>query len=229
MALLGLAYFLFFGKTKNVQTVTPNNTLETSAGSSPVSSIVNPNPLTGAEANKISQEFVNQLINLKAIKLNDDIFSSLAFQSLQDFSITLVQPGNEGRPNPFAPFGADNTDTGLGSGGDVIFTPGPEAWSAVKLGNTDIFYPSSWTPTTINYSAQGVTPPPIVGYTFKLPNGLSVVYGGPQSSCTTGSFGAFQYGVSTKTCLKNVTVEVLGGTISSEDKNAFGEFIQRNM
>lgn len=106
LILAGAGYYVFTTQTKGV---VPANTssLQTSSGTTPTNSIINPSQLTQDDAAKISQQFINQLVNLKAIKLNDDIFSSLAFQSLQDFSIVLVQPGNEGRPNPFAPFDAD--------------------------------------------------------------------------------------------------------------------------
>lgn len=55
----------------------------------------------------INREFVSMLLNLEAIRLNDDIFSEPAFRVLRDNSIRLNQPGNEGRPNPFAPIGID--------------------------------------------------------------------------------------------------------------------------
>ena len=109
LALAGVAYYLFAGKI-STPVATTSSSLQTSTGAVPTNSIINPDQLTQDDASRISQQFVNQLVNLKAIKLNDDIFSSLAFQSLQDFSITLVQPGNEGRPNPFAPFDADGID-----------------------------------------------------------------------------------------------------------------------
>ena len=56
----------------------------------------------------VQQEFLPILLNVKSIKLDDSIFSDPAFQSLRDSSIVLVQDGNEGRPNPFAPIGFDN-------------------------------------------------------------------------------------------------------------------------
>lgn len=59
----------------------------------------------------ITQDFLSILLNVKNIKLNDSIFSDKAFESLSDSSITLVPDGNEGRPNPFAQFGADNVET----------------------------------------------------------------------------------------------------------------------
>jgi hypothetical protein len=146
LVIVGVLYFVFFGgKAKLAPSANTNNSLTTSAtGAAPVNSIINQTPVTSADATKISQEFVSQLLNLQAIKLNDDILSSLAFQSLQDFSITLIQPGNEGRPNPFAPFGADGIDpnaTGTPSGviipvpGNATSTPSGNATSTLPGAN----------------------------------------------------------------------------------------------
>jgi hypothetical protein len=231
LAAAGAAYFLFFGKTDAPPATAPKTALETSTGAAPTSSIINQTPLTGAEATRISQEFVNQLLNLQAIKLNDDILSSLAFQSLQDFSITLVQPGNEGRPNPFAPFGADGTEPNTSSStpsGVIVPGDSATAWSTVKLGNIDIFYPSTWTSVAIAGAASGSAQPPTVGYTFTLPSGVSISWGGPQSVCSSSSYPAFQYGVSTITCIRNTTVQINGSTPAPEIKIAFGDFIQKN-
>jgi len=57
---------------------------------------------------KVAQDFLDLLLNIKSIKLNDDIFSDIAFTSLYDSSIILVPDGNEGRINPFAPIGTDS-------------------------------------------------------------------------------------------------------------------------
>ncbi len=114
LAVVAVGYYLFFGTTKNISP-NSNSSLQTSTGTVPVNDIINPTPASTADASQISQEFVSQLLNLKAIKLNDDIFSSLAFRALQDFSIILVQPGNEGRANPFAPFDTDTTATNASS------------------------------------------------------------------------------------------------------------------
>lgn len=58
-------------------------------------------------ADEINQEFINELLNIRSIKLNDEIFSLASFRALQDFSLNLIQPGNQGRENPFAPFGSE--------------------------------------------------------------------------------------------------------------------------
>jgi len=64
-------------------------------------------PATGVADSKIAQEFLNLLLSVKNIKLDDSIFSDEAFVSLHDSSITLTPDGNEGRVNPFAPIGTD--------------------------------------------------------------------------------------------------------------------------
>lgn len=236
LAIIGVAYFMFFGKTSKVPATTSNSALQTSTGTTPVNSVVNPTPLSEAEANKISQEFVNQLLNLQAIKLNDDIFSSLAFQSLQDFSIVLVQPGNEGRPNPFAPFGSDELDPNApATDPSGVIIPGSSsatAWPTVALGNVSIAYNSSWTSAPINYSAPGTTQSSVVGYTFTLTSGAKISWAGAQTNCTSTTHPSFAYGVSIKACVKGRTAELImpgtTPTISAEDKSAFGDFVQKN-
>ncbi|OGI95357.1 hypothetical protein A2917_02210 [Candidatus Nomurabacteria bacterium RIFCSPLOWO2_01_FULL_42_17] len=51
----------------------------------------------------VTADFLNLLLSVKSIKLDDSIFADIAFTSLHDSSITLVQDGTEGRINPFAP------------------------------------------------------------------------------------------------------------------------------
>lgn len=64
----------------------------------------------------IAQDFLPLLLGVRDIKLNDSIFSDVAFTSLDgSHGITLTQDGTEGRPNPFAPLGSDvviSTDAG---------------------------------------------------------------------------------------------------------------------
>ena len=80
--------------------------LQTSTGQ-PVSGLaVQSNP--EIDADQIGQEFLSQLLNIRSIKLREDIFSSPGFISLVDFTIELIQLGNEGRINPFAPFDAES-------------------------------------------------------------------------------------------------------------------------
>ncbi|MBI3573848.1 hypothetical protein HY090_02255 [Candidatus Kaiserbacteria bacterium] len=53
----------------------------------------------------IDQDLINLLLTLRAIRLDDSLFTNANFQSLQDFSKDLV-PEPVGRANPFAPLGS---------------------------------------------------------------------------------------------------------------------------
>lgn len=77
------------------------------------SSISNVSDTKGNSNFPVSDDFLTLLLSVKSIKLDDTIFSDNAFNTLRDSSITLVPDGNEGRPNPFAPLGVDNTATPL--------------------------------------------------------------------------------------------------------------------
>lgn len=56
----------------------------------------------------ISQDFLTLLLGVKGLKLDDTIFSDIAFTSLDgSHSIILTPDGTEGRVNPFAPLGTD--------------------------------------------------------------------------------------------------------------------------
>lgn len=92
--------------SSGLQSTSTGNPLATTNQTTTASS--NPNLL---DTEQINREFVAMLLNLDAIKLNDDIFSEPAFRVLRDNSIRLNQPGNEGRPNPFAPIGIDQLNT----------------------------------------------------------------------------------------------------------------------
>lgn len=54
------------------------------------------------------KDFVTLLLNIRTLKLDDSIFSNTAFTSLQDFSRPIPPDTDPGRPNPFAPLGADS-------------------------------------------------------------------------------------------------------------------------
>lgn len=55
----------------------------------------------------VGSELLSTLLNLRTIKLNEQIFSNPSFTSLQDFTITLAGNTPQGRSNPFAPIGID--------------------------------------------------------------------------------------------------------------------------
>jgi len=87
---------------------------------------------------QINREFVSMLLNLQSIGLNDDIFSEPAFQALRDNTIRLNQPGNEGRPNPFAPIGIDVSNTSSFSATSVEALQSSLSASAQSALETDL-------------------------------------------------------------------------------------------
>lgn len=63
-------------------------------------------PLLSQEQVK-GKDLLKVLLSLNNIKLDDEIFSSPLFTSLEDFTLTLPSSGPIGRRNPFAPIGSD--------------------------------------------------------------------------------------------------------------------------
>ncbi len=100
-------YFYF------VQNSGPATSLISSGGNAPtdggVNSTSNPIPLRVSNDDPLAQDFLSLLLSVKNIRLNDGIFSDVAFTSLQDSTIVIFPEGSEGRPNPFAQFGTDSS------------------------------------------------------------------------------------------------------------------------
>lgn len=94
-----LIYVLFFKKDKVEEDLTVNNNPINTAE---INTVVN-NPID----DKLSNEILATLSSIKSITLEDKIFKSQSFNSLIDGTVPLVQDGNQGRPNPFAPIGND--------------------------------------------------------------------------------------------------------------------------
>ena len=118
-------YLYFFSGEK------PIASLVTEDGTSATGNIV-----TG-DTTPTEQDFLPVLLNVKRIRLDDAIFSDPAFLTLHDSSITLIPDGNEGRPNPFAPISATNTNTSfVGGGGTVSGTNIPQSAEAASAANT---------------------------------------------------------------------------------------------
>ena len=59
------------------------------------------------EKAEIARAFLSDLLSIRNIGLNADVFSEVTFSSLRDAGVVLIQDGKEGRPNPFAPIGQD--------------------------------------------------------------------------------------------------------------------------
>lgn len=104
-ALVGVGASLFLGGESETA-----NQLQ-SLGSGTTAAPLTQNATTNtsvADTEEINREFISMLLNLQTINLEDDIFSEPAFQALVDNTVRLNQPGNQGRPNPFAPIGTDD-------------------------------------------------------------------------------------------------------------------------
>ena len=102
-AVVGLGFFFFLRSRSGDN----NNTglVSTTPAGTPVESsssgAINP-------GDKVStQDFLALLLNVRNIKLDDSIFTTPAFLSLQDSSIILEPDSSPGRANPFAQFGHD--------------------------------------------------------------------------------------------------------------------------
>ncbi|MFA6273755.1 MAG: hypothetical protein WC662_01210 [Candidatus Paceibacterota bacterium] len=68
------------------------------------------------------------------------------------------------------------------------------------------------------------------GYTVPI-RGVWISWGGRQSACSENQFGKFIYGESTLTCLRGLRLELgsqLPYTITQQDKNSFGDFVNDN-
>ncbi len=92
-------YFFFMGREEAATSNLVSTPVSILPGTVP--------PVTTNSAPAMGGDFLAILLNVKNLKLDDKIFSDPAFQSLTDSSITLIQDGNEGRANPFAPLGSD--------------------------------------------------------------------------------------------------------------------------
>lgn len=102
--------------------------------------------ITNDQALDVSNQFLQLLLNMQNIKLDQSIFQNPTFQGLKDFSVTIVPRGNEGRTNPFAPVGQDSIQI-------PVTTTGPTTTTTAS-GSTTIF-----APTTNTHSTSGNTAP----------------------------------------------------------------------
>lgn len=72
--------------------------------------------VASGSASSLASGFLSTLLAIQGIKLDTDLFSDQTFGLLNDNTYELIQPGNEGRPNPFAPIGSDAS---LAQGGAI--------------------------------------------------------------------------------------------------------------
>lgn len=97
IAIIGVVGYSFLNKDNGQKAVNP---LESSSGVMAVGDV-------DVEATSVSNQFLELLLNMQNIKLDQSIFQDESFRSLEDFSVDIVPRGNEGRINPFAPVGVE--------------------------------------------------------------------------------------------------------------------------
>jgi hypothetical protein len=89
--------------------VTPNLTVSSPTGVITETSTTSENTSDTKNVNtELSKDFLSVLLSIQNISLDDSIFSNTAFMHLKDSTIVLSPDGSEGRPNPFAPIGAES-------------------------------------------------------------------------------------------------------------------------
>jgi len=153
--ILILAYFLFFKPAPEQA----NLTTTTTTGDATVANVETSNTTIGAD-------FLNTLLSVKNINLDDSIFSDPSFASLHDSSIVLVPDTTQGRPNPFLPIGTDvlsttnaapstSTTDGTGISGTVGAPTAPTDASANAVSGTGTSSDTNGTTGTNGTSASG--------------------------------------------------------------------------
>jgi len=103
-AVLAVGYSLFIKKPKKEASLVSETT-------SPTAPTSGQDQTSTEESAKLGQDFLNLLFSLKSLNLDGALFETPTFGSLKDSSIILVRDGTEGRPNPFAPIGTENTSS----------------------------------------------------------------------------------------------------------------------
>jgi hypothetical protein len=100
-AVLVAVYLIFIKKDPEEPSLTTtSSTGVVTSANAPIGNVPKADP-------EIAKDFLGLLLSVKGISLNDGIFSDVAFSKLKDSSILLIQDGNQGRQNPFAPIGND--------------------------------------------------------------------------------------------------------------------------
>lgn len=94
-----VAYLLLFKKSEPIPDLITSIDLNTNT--------VDSNGEVVSLDTTISEQFLADLLGIRNIHLEDNIFFDPAFMALKDPDVVLIPEGNEGRPNPFAPIGTD--------------------------------------------------------------------------------------------------------------------------
>lgn len=96
-------YYFFFIKNSTPATETA---LVSTTANAPISNVTT-DTTTSASGTYMTEDLLALLLSVRNIQIDDTLFGMPAFTSLNDSTIPLIQEGNEGRINPFAPIGVD--------------------------------------------------------------------------------------------------------------------------
>ncbi len=127
MAGLGYGgYRLFFA---DKAPAAPASGLQTTAGLGAGTSAT-PNLATTSTTSDsaIGSDFLDTLLSVKSISLDESIFTNKAFTILQDFNRPIPPDTDPGRVNPFAPIGAD----GVAASSVMVSTSNPSSITATS-------------------------------------------------------------------------------------------------
>lgn len=132
IALVMIAVYVFFIKTDSEQA----NLVSTLGEEETVDTFTSVGDTETQADSQIAKDFLAVLLSVKNIRLDDSIFSDVAFMSLKDSSILLKPDGSEGRPNPFAPIGADtsfSSASAIISSSSLPIAPESESGSSLNI------------------------------------------------------------------------------------------------
>lgn len=108
-----IGYKMFFSSTTSTSTTGLQTTAGVGAGTSAAPQIAATTPTSTADAGTIGTDFLNTLLSIESISLDDSLFTSKQFTVLQDFNRPIPPDQNPGRLNPFAPIGSDGVTTSV--------------------------------------------------------------------------------------------------------------------
>lgn len=109
----GVIAYSGFGKAASTKGASPLQS--SNAGASTPASATTP-------STEVSNQFLRLLLSINSISISNELFAKPAYLALVDFSTRLESDGTEGRPNPFAPIGVEQT-TATGGTGSVVNQP----------------------------------------------------------------------------------------------------------
>lgn len=113
LVLIGGGVIAYSGLGKASQTNGASPLQSSNAGASTPASAATPSA-------EVSNQFLRLLLSINSISISNELFAKPSYLALVDFSTRLESDGTEGRPNPFAPIGVDQTASAGGTGANPV-------------------------------------------------------------------------------------------------------------